>query len=302
MVKEKTDSIEQGEAQDPAEELASLVGALRTHLGWLTERGVPYLGAAPSPRFSEPVPESVVESVVESVQAPDVALANAPTDAHARPVDLSEPRGGVSDQTSSAEDLATLTSPGVGASGLARIRECLGDCHRCGLSQDRGQVVFGQGAPDADLLFVGEAPGRDEDLAGEPFVGAAGKLLTKMLKAMGFDRDQVYIGNVIKCRPPRNRNPLPEELAGCEPFLLAQIRAIQPKIIVTLGRFAAQALLRSDESIGRLRGRLHSVVLDGREVILAPTYHPAYLLRNAQAKRPVWEDLQRVMAWLKEHP
>jgi uracil-DNA glycosylase len=297
MAKDETDSIETDQTRDPAEELASLVGALRSHLGWLNGRGVSHLAAAPSPRFSEPVEELMSEPdpVTPGLTSPMTLPAEG------RVEDLARPRGAAQAPLGSPEDLASLASPGIGAAGLARIRECLGDCHRCGLSQDRVQVVFGQGNPDADLLLVGEAPGRDEDLAGVPFVGAAGKLLTKMLKAMGFERDQVYIGNVIKCRPPRNRNPLPDELARCEPFLLAQIRAIRPKIIVTLGRFAAQELLRTDESIGSLRGRLHTVTLDGREMALAPTYHPAYLLRNASAKRPVWEDLQRVMAWLKEH-
>lgn len=281
MVKDELDGVEPQQPLDPAEELASVVGGLRSHLGWLAGQGVSYTPAGPTPRFSEPAEELV--------------HAEGLTDDPARP--LADATAG----TGSPEDLATLTRPGRGAAGLARIRECLGDCHRCRLSQDRVQVVFGQGDPEADLIFVGEAPGRDEDLAGQVFIGAAGQLLTKMIKAMGFDREQVYIGNVIKCRPPRNRNPEPDEIARCEPFLLAQLRAIEPKAIVTLGRFAAQALLGTDQSIGRLRGRLHRFMIDDREVVLAPTYHPAYLLRNPEAKRPVWEDLQRVMGWLKDH-
>jgi DNA polymerase len=261
---------------DPAEELASLVGGLRSHLGWLAGQGLSYVPAGPTPRFAEPV----------EAPPPAEVLPDPPADA--------PPGAGAPD------DLAVLTSPGLGAAGLARIRECLGDCHRCRLSQDRVQVVFGQGNPEADLIFVGEAPGRDEDLAGQVFVGAAGQLLTRMIKAMGFDREQVFIGNVIKCRPPRNRNPEPDEIARCQPFLMAQIRAIEPQVIVTLGRFAAQTLLQTDASIGKLRGRLHRFTLDDREMVLLPTYHPAYLLRNREAKRPVWEDLQLVMAWLKE--
>lgn len=253
---------------EPAEELASLLGGVRSHLSWLAGQGLGYLPAGPSPRYSEP---------------PEAAL------------DLAAP------SSEAAEDSAALADSGLGAPGLDRIREHLGDCRRCGLSAGRVQLVFGQGNPEAELMFVGEAPGRDEDLQGEPFVGAAGQLLTKMIKAMGFDRDQVFIGNVIKCRPPRNRNPEPEEIARCEPFLMAQIRAIQPAIIVTLGRFAAQTLLQTEQPIGRLRGRLHRITLGDRELPLVPTYHPAYLLRNPEAKRPVWEDLQLVMGWLKEH-
>lgn len=280
MVNDDPDGLEPEQTADPAEELASLVGGLRSHLSWRAGQGVSYVPAGPTPRFSEPV---------EPLPAEDY-----------RPQDEAQLGGGGPGATGSPADRATLASPGPGAAGLARIRECLGDCRRCRLSQDRVQLVFGQGDPEADLLFVGEAPGRDEDLAGQAFVGAAGQLLTKMIKAMGFDREQVYIGNVIKCRPPRNRNPEPDEIGLCEPFLMAQVRAIQPRAIVTLGRFAAQTLLRTDQSIGRLRGGLHRFTLDDREMALAPTYHPAYLLRNAEAKRPVWEDLQRVMEWLKE--
>jgi len=281
MTDQDPDSIEPEPQRDPTEELACLVGGFRSHLAWLAAQGLGYLPGGPTIRFSEPVQASA-------------AVADARGDA--APPGADRPA-----ETSSPEDLAVLTSPGLGAAGLTQIRNCLGDCHRCRLSQDRVQVVFGQGDPEADLLFVGEAPGRDEDLAGEAFVGAAGKLLTKMIKAMGFEREQVYIGNVIKCRPPRNRNPEPDEIGRCVPFLMAQLRAIGPKAIVTLGRFAAQTLLGTDQSIGRLRGRLHPFTLDGREMVLAPTYHPAYLLRNPEAKRPVWEDLQRVMEWLGDH-
>jgi DNA polymerase len=187
-----------------------------------------------------------------------------------------------------------------GAEGVARVREVLGDCHRCRLATGRIQIVFGQGDPRARLMFIGEGPGRDEDLAGEAFVGAAGKLLTKMIAAMGQTREQVYIANVIKCRPPRNRDPEPNELEACEPFIVGQIRAIDPAVIVTLGRVPAQALLRSEAPVGRLRGRFHALEVEGRRIPLMPTYHPAYLLRNPEAKRPVWEDLKQVIALLEE--
>jgi DNA polymerase len=179
---------------------------------------------------------------------------------------------------------------------LVSIRTDLGDCTRCKLhGLGRQQIVFGVGDSAADLMFVGEAPGADEDIKGEPFVGRAGQLLTKIIEAMGLRRDQVYIANVIKCRPPSNRNPEPDEVEQCEPFLFRQIDAIKPKVIVALGKFAAQCLLRTTEPITRLRGREFQY----RDAILMPTYHPAYLLRTPSAKREVWEDMKRVSAILK---
>jgi DNA polymerase len=172
-------------------------------------------------------------------------------------------------------------------------------CARCKLhTLGRRQVVFGVGNPDADLMFVGEAPGADEDVQGEPFVGKAGQLLTKIIEAIGLTRDQVYIANVIKCRPPGNRNPEPDEVAQCEPFLFRQIDAIRPKVIVALGKFAAQCLLRSETPITRLRGREFNY----RAAVLIPTFHPAYLLRNPSSKREVWEDMKRVRALLDGAP
>ena len=169
-------------------------------------------------------------------------------------------------------------------------------CTRCKLhALGRKQVVFGVGNPTADLMFVGEAPGADEDIQGEPFVGRAGQLLTKIIEAIGMKRDDVYIANVIKCRPPGNRNPEPDEVDRCEPFLFRQIDAIKPKVIVALGKFAAQSLLRTTEPITRIRGREYKY----RNAILMPTYHPAYLLRNPASKREVWEDMKRVRAILQ---
>jgi DNA polymerase len=178
---------------------------------------------------------------------------------------------------------------------LAAIRDDIGDCTRCKLhAQGRRQVVFGVGNPSAELMFVGEAPGADEDVQGVPFVGRAGQLLTKMIEAMGFTRDEVYIANVIKCRPPGNRNPEPDEIATCEPFLLRQIAAIQPKVVVALGAFAAKTLLKTDEPISRLRGRLY----DYRGAKLMPTFHPSFLLRSPGNKREAWEDLKKALAEL----
>jgi uracil-DNA glycosylase family 4 len=178
---------------------------------------------------------------------------------------------------------------------LPGIRETIGDCTRCKLHEGRTHIVFGVGNPTADLMFVGEAPGRGEDLQGEPFVGRAGQLLTRIIEAMDLRREDVYIANVIKCRPPENRNPEPDEVRTCQPFLFAQIDAIQPRVIVALGSFAARTLLDSDVSISRVRGTVHSY----RGAKLIPTFHPAYLLRSPDKKREVWDDMKKVRAILR---
>ena len=186
----------------------------------------------------------------------------------------------------------------AGSSGeeLAGVRAELGDCTRCKLHRlGRRQIVFGVGSPTADLMFVGEAPGRDEDIQGIPFVGRAGQLLTKIIGSIGLDRDEVYIANVIKCRPPENRNPEPDEVDTCEPFLFGQVDAIKPKVIVALGTFAARALLRTTDPISKLRGRLYEY----RGAKLIPTFHPAFLLRSPERKRDVWEDMKKVRALLR---
>jgi len=188
-------------------------------------------------------------------------------------------------------------APEAPAETLEAIKQDIGaDCRRCKLcTLGRSQIVFGVGNPKARLMFVGEAPGEDEDKKGEPFVGRAGQLLTKIIEAIGMTRDQVYIANVIKCRPPGNRNPEPDEVASCEPFLFRQIDVIRPKVIVPLGKFAAQSLLKTMDPITRLRGRQ----FDYRGAVLIPTFHPAYLLRNPSAKREVWEDMKKVRGILQ---
>jgi len=191
---------------------------------------------------------------------------------------------------------ALAPEPGVGGvtSGdtLGGVRAELGDCRRCKLAPHRRQIVFGVGNPAARLVFVGEAPGADEDAQGEPFVGRAGQLLTEIItKGMRLRREDVYICNVIKCRPPGNRNPEPDEVSACEPFLILQLGAIAPEVIIALGKFAAQTLLRSKTPITKLRGRW----FDYHGIMLMPTFHPAYLLRNPADKRLVWEDIQKVM-------
>ena len=194
-----------------------------------------------------------------------------------------------------ARPAAAAPQKGCGSPELLSIRADLGDCRRCKLAGGRTTLVFGVGAPRAELMFVGEGPGADEDLQGEPFVGKAGQLLTRMIEAMGYRRDQVYIANVVKCRPPGNRNPEPDEIEACEPFLKRQIEAVRPRVIVALGKFAAHTLLRSTVPITRLRGQWSEYA----GVKLMPTFHPAYLLRSPHEKAKAWEDLKAVMAALK---
>jgi DNA polymerase len=181
---------------------------------------------------------------------------------------------------------------------LEMIREDLGDCKRCKLAPGRKNIVFGSGNPRADLMFVGEAPGADEDEQGLPFVGRAGQLLTKIIEAIDMTRQDVYICNILKCRPPGNRNPESDEIASCEPFLFRQIDSIRPKVICALGTFGAQTLLRTKEPISRLRG--HFIDFHGAK--LMATFHPAYLLRNPNEKRKVWEDVQKIRDYLKSLP
>ena len=176
------------------------------------------------------------------------------------------------------------------AETLDMIRKDLGNCQRCKLHGGRRHIVFGAGNPRAKLVLVGEAPGYEEDVQGQPFVGQAGQLLTRILGAIGLTRDDVYICNIIKCRPPVNRNPEPDEIAACIPFLRRQLGAIRPRLICALGTFAAQTLLGTDTAISRLRGHFHTY----EGIHLLPTYHPAFLLRNPSKKRDVWEDMQKL--------
>jgi len=179
---------------------------------------------------------------------------------------------------------------------LEALQREIGDCCRCGVGANRTHLVFGDGNPDADLMFVGEAPGREEDQQGVPFVGRAGQLLTRIIQAIGLERRSVYIANVLKCRPPNNRTPLPDETAACLPFLLRQIEIIRPAIIVALGNPATKALLQAKQGIMKMRGRF--VSWNGIDVM--PTYHPAYLLRNPAARRDVWDDMRKVHARMTE--
>jgi|HubBroStandDraft_6_1064221.scaffolds.fasta_scaffold73337_2 uracil-DNA glycosylase len=235
---------------------------------------------------------------------PATMAAATPGRAPVAPINVA-PSPSASQKPATASTILAATSPSlfeaierIAGDTLPRIREDIGDCTRCKLHKGRTKIVFGTGNPNADLMFVGEGPGRDEDLSGEPFVGRAGKLLTDMIKAMGLQREDVYIANVVKCRPPENRLPEKDEIATCSPYLMRQIDTIKPKVICTLGSCSAQTLLQSAQSISKLRGEW----FDFRGTKLMPTYHPAYLLRNPAAKPEVWKDLQKVMAVLGLQP
>jgi DNA polymerase len=213
---------------------------------------------------------------------------------------------------SAAKNLVAIASnPEQGitdaVAALKLIREDLGECTRCQLHKGRTKLVYGVGSPHADLMFVGEGPGADEDAQGEPFVGRAGQLLNNMIKAMGLQREDIYIANVVKCRPPGNRTPEPEECEMCSPFLMRQIAAIKPKVIVALGATAAKNLLAMNSSLGDLRGRFYDFKPAGSDpswpgARLAVTYHPAYLLRDPRQKGEAWKDLQMVMKYLGIEP
>jgi len=248
---------------------------LRAHLEFFKELGVEGIRLEPEWRTRNERPALVADAPESDTAGP-------------RPLEPEE-------SVKAAEPMQVFSSS---AEALAALRAEIGpDCQRCKLhTLGRKQVVFGVGNPTADLMFVGEAPGADEDIQGEPFVGRAGQLLTKIIEAIGLQRSDVYIANVIKCRPPGNRNPEPDEVERCEPFLFRQIDMIKPKVIVALGKFAAQSLLKTNDPITRLRGREYRF----RSAILMPTFHPAYLLRNPSSKREVWEDMKRVRTLLTQ--
>jgi len=251
-----------------SDEVKDLALELRRHLAWQESDGTRVILREPSAAKAAP------------------ALVRAPEPVKAAPEPLRSPRA-----ESRGPTAPTTVLPVIGGDTLDEIRRELGDCQRCKLCSGRKQIVFGSGNPKAELVFVGEGPGEEEDKQGIPFVGAAGQLLTKMIEAMKFSRDTVYICNVVKCRPPGNRNPEPDEIQACEPFLRAQLRVIKPKVIVALGKFAAQTLLREDTAITRLRGQWRQY----EGIDLMPTFHPAYLLRSPDEKKKAWMDLQDVM-------
>lgn len=271
-----------GEARS-GEAVSEVAAELARHLRWLEAAGV------------------------REVPAPALPVEPAAAGAHARPVGRATERSGPPAHAPAPTPPPGESAPpavhragekGCGSEALLQVRDTLGDCRRCKLAGGRTTLVFGVGNPHAELVFVGEGPGADEDREGEPFVGKAGQLLTKMIQAMGYQREQVYIANVVKCRPPGNRNPEPDEIEACEPFLRAQLAAIRPRVVVALGKFAAQTLLRDTTPITRLRGGWREY----EGIRLMPTFHPAYLLRSPEEKKKAWEDLQLVMKELGRPP
>ncbi len=255
-------------------ELAAVAGEAVRHLEWLRDAGV-----AEVPVPGRPPPSPTATRTPTTAGAPPSSTAPSPASV-------------------GAPSRYALADKGCGSPELLAVRERLGECTRCNLAGGRKKMVFGVGNPRAELMFVGEGPGGDEDLQGEPFVGRAGQLLTRMIEAMGFARSEVYIANVVKCRPPENRDPQPDEIEACEPFLKAQIDAIRPRVIVALGRFAVQTLLRDGSPIGRQRGRWREY----QGVRCMPTFHPAYLLRSPDEKGKAWEDLKLVMREFGKEP
>ncbi len=189
-------------------------------------------------------------------------------------------------------NLSLLTESWMEIEKLDELDKAICGCTKCNLGKSRINFVFGVGNPNADVVLVGEAPGAEEDKQGIPFVGRAGKLLTDILTAINFSRDEVYICNIIKCRPPENRNPLPDEIGKCEPYLLRQLEIIKPKLILSLGTFASQTLLRTREPLGKMRGKIYDYMVGDQKIKLMVTYHPAALLRNPNWKKPTWQDVQ----------
>jgi uracil-DNA glycosylase len=249
-----------------------LIATLRDYVEQLREEGLEGLPAGDRAVRDAP---RVTTPATPRVEAP------APISAAAEP----RPAAAVAEMFSKYPGLEKTST-------LEELRTFIGDCRRCKLAPLRKNLVFGVGNPNAELMFIGEGPGADEDLKGEPFVGRAGQLLTDIIeRGMGLARSDVYICNVIKCRPPENRNPEPDEVAACEPFMLRQIEIVKPKVIIGLGTFAVQAVLKVKTPISKLRGRWHEV----RGIRMMPTFHPAYLLRNPGDKRLVWADVQEVM-------
>ena len=304
-----------------ASELKTLLEDLRRHLDWQASDGrtslplkpkdkappAPMLGGAATLGRAQPVPtRDPAESAApldraQQTQGRSAARAASPARA---------PSAAKSDALQSALALTGMPAPQTAIEGsrapeampeerrsLEEVRNDLGDCTRCKLCSGRTHIVFGVGSPKAELVFVGEGPGADEDEQGIPFVGKAGQLLTKMIEAMGFSRDEVYICNVVKCRPPNNRNPEPDEIEACSPFLRAQLASIRPKVIVTLGKCAAQSLLGDGTPITRLRGNWREY----GGIPVMPTFHPAYLLRSPAEKKNAWADLRQVMKRLGKH-
>lgn len=277
----------------PLEVFQQLIASVRWYVESLKESGVTELPGSP-----RPMSETLSPITPEHVSVP---TAERPTQSVPVGAQKKQNVNPLSSPPTVRVEVPTMSTPSSDLFSAAKfekvhsledLRAEIGDCRRCKLCQGRTNIVFGVGNPKAEVMFVGEGPGRDEDLKGEPFVGRAGQLLTEIItKGMKMRRDEVYIANVVKCRPPENRNPEPDEITTCQPFLAKQVELVSPRIIVALGTFAAQTLLQSKTPISRLRGVWHSY----QGVKLMPTLHPAYLLRNPNDKRLVWQDIQAVL-------
>jgi DNA polymerase len=277
-------------------DLAIMMRQLRTELEWAAKTGIVPPEVEPPPAKEEVDEPS--EAPAPRVEPQPVLREEPPPFDEEPPVEEPPPlfQRPPPPTSTTPKKLPVVVSILEKCGSLDEVREVLGDCKRCKLGGlGRRQVVFGVGNPAADIMFVGEGPGADEDLQGEPFVGKAGQLLTKIIEGgMGMRRSDVYIANVVKCRPPQNRDPEPDEIETCRPFLESQIRLIAPKVIVTLGRFAAQTLLNTSTGMMKLRGKWQDY--NGTPVM--PTFHPAYLLRNPADKRATWQDIQEVLRFL----
>lgn len=294
---------------NPQEELSELIAQAKEHLRYYSELGLTHIGeisapkvedhaseqsapmasAAPDPKRSEP-PASTIVPPPQFIPKPTITMPTKEENANA---------GSLFGESSLFGETASPAADTAYANEtLEDIRRELGDCRRCKLASTRTNIVFGEGSPLAELMFVGEGPGADEDATGRPFVGRAGQLLTKMIEAIDLKREDVYIANVVKSRPPGNRAPESDEVKACIPFLLRQIAAIRPKIIVALGNPAMQALLNTKDGITKMRGQFRDYPrIPGIKVL--PTFHPAYLLRSPDKKREAWEDLKKVRAFLR---
>ncbi len=267
------------EITDPREELKYLLAQAREHLLYFRELGLTHIGEIVAPMLPPPqtTPKQTITMPKKKVDTTESQLFDEPS--------------------LFGETVAAPIETQYANETLEDIRRDLGDCHRCKLWSTRTNIVFGEGNPKADLMFVGEGPGADEDTTGRPFVGRAGQLLNKMIEAIGLKREDVYIANVVKSRPPANRAPEADEVKACIPFLFRQIAAIKPKLIVALGNPAMQALLNTKTGITKMRGQFQDYPRIP-EIKVLPTFHPAYLLRSPDKKREAWEDLKKVRAFL----
>lgn len=273
---------------DARDELRALIHQAKEHLLYYRDLGLTNIGETARPAMAESLPARVEPSVVVVSDLKPVVTELPP---------IIQPEPEMKKTPAPATESLFETEPTIVNETLEDIRRDLGDCKRCKLWSTRTNIVFGEGNPNAELMFVGEAPGADEDASGRPFVGRAGQLLTKMIEAIEMKREDVYIANTLKSRPPDNRNPEPDETKACIPFVYRQIAVIRPKLIVTLGNPATQALLNTKEGITRMRGRFQNYP-QIPSIKVMPTYHPAYLLRSQDKKPEAWKDLQLVRDYL----